>query len=95
MGYGALLARLKSLPKDRLAVLVVRSMPFGDIVEDDTGKVHGTIARIHGGPERTIKRADGTLEWHAANRDWQFVAYGLCRAAKGDVDYELALNEFL
>lgn len=30
---------LSLLPPDRLAVLVVRSMPFGDIIYDDTREV--------------------------------------------------------
>lgn len=31
---------LRSLPADRRQMLVVRSMPFGDIIEDDTRRVH-------------------------------------------------------
>ncbi len=31
---------LSALPDDRKSVLVVRSMPFGAIIEDDTRKVH-------------------------------------------------------
>lgn len=95
MSYGSLLSRLRALPEDRRRMLVVRSMPFGDIIEDDTRKVHGTITKIDGGPERIIERADGSAAWYAAGGDWQFVAYGLCCAAKGDVDYERALKDFL
>lgn len=35
-----LVKRLCALPPDRRAMLVVRSMPFGDILEDDTRVVH-------------------------------------------------------
>lgn len=35
-----LVRRLRSLPRDRRMMLVVRSMPFGDIIEDDTRRVH-------------------------------------------------------
>jgi hypothetical protein len=34
-----LVRRLSQLPSDRLSVLVVRSMPFGDLIEDDTRRV--------------------------------------------------------
>lgn len=31
--------QLKAMPEDRRRMVVVRSMPFGDIIEDDTRKV--------------------------------------------------------
>jgi hypothetical protein len=43
MNLRGALRTLRELPADRRDVLVVRSMPFGDIIEDDTRKVH--IAR--------------------------------------------------
>jgi hypothetical protein len=89
VNYRPLLAKLKALPAERRKQLVVRSMPFGDIIEDDTGRVHGRVEKIDGGPERTF----GNGGWWAAGHDWRFVAYGLCRAAKGETVYEEALRE--
>lgn len=40
------LRKLAALPDDRRAMLVVRSMPFGDLIEDDTGKVQITRDQI-------------------------------------------------
>ena len=74
MTYRALLDSLKALPADRRAKLVVRSMPFGDIIEDDTRKVHGHVAP-------TAER--------------QRLAYGLCRAAKGEAAAERDVAEWL
>lgn len=47
----SLLDKLKRLPEDRRAMLVVRSDPFGDIIEDDTRRVHGHVQRIERGRE--------------------------------------------
>ena len=74
MTYRTLLDSLKALPEDRRQHLVVRSMPFGDIIEDDTRKVHGHVKP-------------------AAER--QRLAYGLCRAAKGDALAEGDIEEWL
>lgn len=35
-----LIRGLQELPRDRRSMLVVRSMPFGDLIEDDTRRVH-------------------------------------------------------
>ncbi len=94
MSYRQLLDTLKALPEDRRAALVVRSMPFGDIIENDTRKVHGSVAKIDGGKMRSVRHSDGTVTVHNA-ADWQFLAYGLCRAAKGSASYEAAIGEWL
>jgi hypothetical protein len=39
MTYDAILARLKALPADTRRRLVVQSMPFGDIIDNDTREV--------------------------------------------------------
>lgn len=86
--YADLLAALKTIAADRRAMLVVRSMPFGDIIEDDTRHVHGRVERIDGGPARFV----GNRYW-VAGSDWQWVAYGICAAANGDAAYEAALAD--
>jgi hypothetical protein len=39
-----LIARLRALPAHKRRMLVVRSQPFGDIIEDDTRVIHGHIS---------------------------------------------------
>lgn len=51
MNVDAIVRNLKALPADRRAMLVVRSMPFGDIIEDDTGKVHVVAQQSRDWPE--------------------------------------------
>lgn len=43
----SLARRLRALPADQRVMLVVRSMPFGDIIEDDTRRVHAEAHRCH------------------------------------------------
>lgn len=49
-----LVRRLQRLPADRRDKLVARSMPFGDIIEDDTRRVH-------------FRRPSDCLAWHQAS----------------------------
>ena len=64
--YQPLLRRLQALPPVRRAALVVRSQPFGEIIEADTRVVHGVIEQ----PNTTEPNA------------WQNMAYGIVRAVK-------------
>ncbi len=72
-------------------MLVVRSMPFGDIIENDTRVVHGHVERIEGGRDREYQTRDG-VRFRRGGHEWQWVAYGLCAAANGDGAYEAALS---
>ena len=47
--FEAIKQRLMTLPEDRRMQLVVRSMPFGDIVENDTRLKHVDAADIEPG----------------------------------------------
>lgn len=70
MTYAAMLAQLRRLPWDRRLELVVRSMPFGDIIENDTRKLH--IER-QDQPEwkDTAYRLCGDAKSYDASRIWR------------------------
>ncbi len=86
--YTELMNWLDALSDDRKAQLVVQSQPFGRIIEDDTGRLHGRIRPINGGPQRRV----GQLVTREGN-DWQWVAYGICHAAGGCNEHRKALQD--